>query len=63
VRLVTVRVIVGVVLTLLGSIWFLQGIDVLGGSSMTGSSFWAVAGIVVGAAGVAVLLGARRQRS
>jgi hypothetical protein len=60
---VTVRVILGVVLTLLGTVWFLQGIDVLGGSAMTGSSFWAIAGIVVGAVGVAVLLGARRSRT
>ena len=57
------RVIVGVVLLILGVTWLLQGIDVLGGSGMSGSSFWAIAGIVVGAIGVNILLGARRRRT
>jgi hypothetical protein len=39
------------VLLLVGAVWFLQGIDVLGGSSMTGNPFWAYVGapmVVVG---------------
>ena len=37
----------GVVLDLLGTIWLLQGLNILGGSPMTGDPFWAVAGLVV----------------
>jgi hypothetical protein len=57
-----IRVIGGVVLVLIGVVWFLQGIGTLEGSSMTGSSFWAIAGIVAAAVGVTLLLGARRPR-
>jgi hypothetical protein len=35
---------VGIIMIFFGSIWFLQGINVLPGSIMTGSSFWAAAG-------------------
>ena len=37
---------VGVLLDLLGSIWMLQGINLLPGSFMTGQPFWAGAGAV-----------------
>ena len=42
---------VGAVISLLGLVWFLQGIGVLPGSFMTGSQFWAMAGasaVIVG---------------
>jgi hypothetical protein len=39
-----VRIVVGVVLVLVGGVWFLQGIDVLGGSFMSGEIVWAVIG-------------------
>ena len=32
---------------IVGAIWFLQGIRVLPGSFMTGSTFWAVGGAIV----------------
>ena len=35
---------VGLIILFMGSVWFLQGIGVLPGSFMTGSSFWATAG-------------------
>jgi len=35
---------VGLIILFIGSVWFLQGIGVLPGSFMTGSSFWAAAG-------------------
>ena len=60
-ELVIVRV-AGALLTLLGVTWFLQGINVLGGSGMSGSGFWAIAGLVAAAVGVSLLLGARRLR-
>ena len=36
--------IIGILLVLFGSIWFLQGINVLPGSFMTGQIRWAVYG-------------------
>ena len=38
---------VGVLLTLAGVIFTLQGVGVLGGSVMSGVTFWAVAGAVI----------------
>ena len=38
--------VAGVMITLLGAVWILQGVNVLGGSPMTGDPFWAQAGVV-----------------
>jgi hypothetical protein len=54
--------IVGGLLVLAGAIWFLQGINVLPGSFMTGQIRWAVYGGIAIAAGIALLLGANRRR-
>lgn len=54
--------ILGVILLLLGGLWFLQGINVLPGSVMTGSRFWTVIGAVVAIIGIAVLMGPARRR-
>ena len=54
--------IVGVVLVILGSIWFLQGINVLPGSFMTGQTRWAVRGGILVFAGIAGLVWANRKR-
>jgi hypothetical protein len=47
--------VVGLLLVLIGGVWTLQGIGVLGGSFMTGSTTWLVIGIVLVVAGVVVL--------
>jgi hypothetical protein len=52
--------IVGSLLVLVGAIWFLQGINVLPGSFMTGQIRWAVFGGIAVAAGIALLLRANR---
>jgi hypothetical protein len=52
--------IVGVILVILGSVWFLQGINVLPGSFMTGQIRWAVYGGVSVAAGVVLMLAVNR---
>ena len=52
---------IGVLLILVGAVWFLQGIDVLGGSGMSGKTLWAVIGPIVALAGVAVLVWGRRK--
>ncbi|MDQ1619402.1 MAG: hypothetical protein QOE19_1971 [Actinomycetota bacterium] len=40
-------VLVGGVLAVLGLLFTLQGTDVIGGSAMSGTTFWAVAGPVI----------------
>jgi hypothetical protein len=54
--------IVGVLLLLMGTIWFLQGINVLPGSFMSGQTRWAVNGVLAVAAGLALVLASRRRR-
>ncbi|MEO8674251.1 MAG: hypothetical protein ABI569_01655 [Casimicrobiaceae bacterium] len=54
--------VVGVLLVVLGAIWFLQGINVLPGSFMTGQLQWAIYGGIAFVAGLAALIAARRIR-
>jgi hypothetical protein len=52
----------GFILMLAGVVFTLQGVGVLGGSVMSGVTFWAVAGPVIALAGLAlVVLGLRDQ--
>lgn len=46
----------GVILSAVGLVWTLQGLDVLRGSVMSGSSLWATIGPIVLVAGL-VLIG------
>ncbi len=56
----TVFVGVGVLALLVGLVWTLQGTNVIGGSVMSGSSFWLAVGVVLLVVGVASLVwGAR----
>ena len=50
------RRVVGALLVLTGAVWIGQGTDLVQGSSMTGSTFWAVVGACCVVAGL-VLLG------
>ena len=50
---------VGVVLVLIGGVWFFQGIGLLPGSFMTGQTKWAVIGGITAVVGVAALVFAR----
>jgi len=54
--------IVGGLLVVFGAIWFLQGINVLPGSFMTGQIRWAIIGGIAVAAGGSLLVVANRQR-
>ena len=51
----------GGLLTLMGVIWILQGINVLPGSFMTGQMKWAVNGGIAAAVGVGLLVFASRR--
>ena len=42
----TMLIVVGVLLMLVGTVWFFQGINVLPGSFMTGQTQWAVYGAI-----------------
>jgi len=54
--------ILGVVLVVVGGIWFLQGINMLPGSFMTGEIRWAVYGGIAVIAGIGVLVRANHGR-
>ena len=54
--------ILGAFLILAGSVWFLQGINVLPGSFMTGQIEWAVYGGIAFVIGVGLLVFANRRR-
>jgi hypothetical protein len=58
-----VWLIIGVVVALVGLVWTLQGLDVLGGSAMSGKTMFAVIGPIVGVLGlVLIVVGVRRRR-
>lgn len=59
-------VALGIVMVAVGVVWALQGLDVIGGSAMSGVTLWAVVGPVVAVAGLVVagfgaLIGRRRN--
>ena len=54
--------VVGVLCLLMGGVWFLQGINILPGSFMTGQPKWAVYGGVLLLVGIGVLVMANRRR-
>jgi hypothetical protein len=50
----------GVLFVLAGGVWFLQGINVIPGSYMTGQIQWAIYGALAVAAGIALVVLANR---
>jgi hypothetical protein len=56
----TTLYVIGRLCLLLGGVWFLQGVNVLPGSFMTGQTKWAVYGGLLLCAGVGLFLAARR---
>ena len=57
-----VRGISGVVLCLIGAVWFTQGVGALHGSVMTGHAEWSIIGALLFAAGVVLVIWAGRVR-
>lgn len=55
-----INIIAGFIV-LMGTAWFLQGINVLPGSLMTGQPQWAVAGVVAWIIGIGLFLYNRRR--
>jgi len=54
--------VAGVLFVLVGCVWFLQGINILPGSFMTGQRKWAVYGGLLLIAGIGLLIAANRRR-
>ncbi len=56
-------VVIGILLLIVGALWMLQGLNVLGGSAMSGKTLWAVIGPIVAVVGLALAgVGARALR-
>jgi hypothetical protein len=55
--------IVGALLVLAGGVWFLQGINVLPGSVMSGQTQWVIYGGVAAVIGIGLLVFANRGRA
>jgi hypothetical protein len=53
----------GLLALVLGALWTLQGLDLLGGSSMSGVTMWAVIGPIVAIAGLVLIIIGVRKRS
>ena len=52
----------GLLITVVGVVFALQGVGVIGGSFMSGTTTWAIAGPLIALAGLAlVILGLRRR--
>ena len=54
--------ICGVMLVVVGAVWLAQGLNVLGGSSMTGNPFWALVGLPMVVVGVVLIRSASCSR-
>jgi hypothetical protein len=55
--------VAGLLCLLVGCVWFLQGINIIQGSFMTGQSKWAIIGGVLLVAGIGLLIAANRSRA
>ena len=55
--------ILGLIFVLMGGVWFLQGINILPGSFMTGQIRWAIYGGMAVAGGLVILVAANRRRA
>ncbi len=53
--------ITGIILVLIGTLWMLQGLGIVGGSFMIGQSQWLYIGIVTAIAAMALLAWAARR--
>ena len=54
------RLLIAAVVALVGLAWIGQGLNVIKGSAMTGSNFWAIVGVVLLIVAGAILLRERR---
>jgi hypothetical protein len=55
--------VLGVLCILMGGVWFLQGINILPGSYMTGQTQWAIYGAIAIIIGAVLLFFANRRKA
>ena len=55
------RLVIALFLGLLGLAWIGQGSGLIGGSAMSGTTFWAVVGVVLVLAAVGLVVAERRH--
>jgi hypothetical protein len=55
------RIGLGILLVLVGALWTLQGLGIVGGSVMSGVTLWAIVGPLVVLAGIALIVTGRRR--
>jgi len=58
-----ILMILGAILILSGGIWFLQGINILPGSFMSGQIQWSVYGAIAMIAGASLIVLANRRKT
>lgn len=58
-----VAVLFGALLALMGSVFFLQGVGVVHGSTMTGDATWTIIGPILAVLGISLILFGRRRIS
>jgi len=52
----------GLLALVLGALWTLQGLDLVGGSAMSGVTMWAIIGPIVAIAGlILIIIGVRKR--
>lgn len=56
------RLLVALLVALAGAVWLGQGLGLIGDSAMSGSSFWALAGLALIVAAAAIGWTGRRSR-
>jgi uncharacterized membrane protein HdeD (DUF308 family) len=54
--------ILGILCLLVGTVWILQGINVLPGSFMSGQTKWAIYGALAAVVGIGLIISASRRR-
>jgi uncharacterized membrane protein HdeD (DUF308 family) len=57
-----VKLVAGAVLILLGIVWTLQGLNIMGGSGMSGHAVWAVIGVIIIVVGGFIVARAIREQ-
>ena len=58
-----VLITVGAIVALMGVIFMFQGLGVIGGSAMTGSTLWAILGPIIALAGIVLVVVGLRLKS
>lgn len=56
----TTLMVFGAALALMGSVFTLQGLGYVGGSSMTGETLWAIVGPIIAVVGIVLIVVAAR---